>query len=137
MSVPIINGIIQKKSNVNSFLPVSTVLMNHPSDVVGMQNHLNIGGTPATYVYKYESFEIMCKNRVYSHILKGSVDYSDNKILIFETDMDVDSGSVVYGAGTSSKKIYSFGTQTGTIRRAVLLDYTQIDSIEFRKFTSI
>jgi len=102
----------------------------HPTDIISLEKYLKVeGNIAANYVDRYEPFEIRSANKVYSHILKGTVDTGSPLVLQFQTDVDINTSTMQMGSPSGKKQIYN-GVQ-GYIRRKVIIDYQRIDAIEY------
>lgn len=131
MSIAKINAILSVKYDTEILLTDEELVM-HPSDIILLERFIKEGGLVENYVKKYEPFEIRSKNKVYSHILINTIDYTNTKVLQFETDTDLNTSVQVMGS-TKGKK-YVYNGVSGYYRRRVILDYASIDSIEYVKF---
>jgi len=87
------------------------------------------------YVERYEPFEFrLTDGRPFAHILKGSIDYSDDNFLRFKTDTDTNDSIMVLGA---PKRVYPMKNSTDTlftdyiIVRTVAVAYNALDAIEY------
>jgi hypothetical protein len=139
MSIEIMNSILSIKFGTTISLTPETSLLLHPTDLIGLSNYMksNPGKTLVDYLplVKYEDFEIRSDNKVYSHILKGTIDTTNQFFLQFETDTDLNTSTMVLGA-PSAKSVTQNGVK-GEVRRRVIIDYKSIDSIEFIKIKAI
>ena len=129
MSIALISSILTAKFGESITLDSQT-LIPHPADIFSLDKWKKSGQLEVNYVYKYEAFEIRSKNKVYSHILAGTVDTANDSFLQFETDMDLNNSVMSLGAAKSNG-IIKYNNVTGYMRRKVILGYADIDSIEY------
>lgn len=130
-AIGLINTILSKKHGTPVSIECDNIIMN-PSDMRAYESHTNKGGTIDSFTEKYERFELRSKGKFYAHILKGTIDTSSDKVVIFEMDMDINNNIMVMGSPVSKK--YNHGDYSGIVTRKIILDYSQIDSIEFTYF---
>jgi len=130
MSIALISSILTAKFGTSISL-VNEDLIPHPADLVGLAKFLKDfpNKTKSDYVYIYEAFEIRSVNKVYSHILKGTVDLLNPSFLQFETDMDLNTSTMVLGAAAGKHVVYN--GISGRMYRRVFLDYKSIDTVEY------
>lgn len=131
MSIAKINTILTQKFGTTVAL-TNVDLVPHPADIILMDRYVKAGNDVSTYVKLYEPFEIRSKNKVYSHILINTIDTTNPKVMIFDTDVDINTTTQVLGSVKGKKHTYN-GVE-GYYRRRVVLDYASIDSVEYITF---
>jgi hypothetical protein len=100
----------------------------NPSDIVRINSLAYNGLNTADYVMIYEKFEIKTNFKVYSHIISGSVDYSNDNFVQFYTDDDLNDN--ITNLGSTIRKVYNIGDKQYSCFKRILLSYDAIVSIE-------
>lgn len=123
-------GFILSKKYKSKVKIVMRRAIPHPSDIVKFQLMKTKGENPGEYPFRYERYEIRTsEGNVFTHILSGSVDYSNDNFLQFEIDNDLNDK--IADLGSAIRKQYFLNDET-PIRfiKKIILDYNKIESIE-------
>lgn len=124
----IIGFILSKKFNTDIKVIMRKAIPN-PTDLINIKQILEENLPIGSHPFLYERFEIRSDDRVYSHIVAGTVDYSSDYFLQFEIDDDMNNS--IHNLGSSIRKIYRVNPETRIIfRKKIILDYNLISSIE-------
>lgn len=131
--IALINSILSIKFGTAIVLAPEAHVVMHPTDLFNYAKFKkdNPTKTIADYVPMYEPIEIRSHNKVFSHIIKDSVDVSNTFYLQFETDTDLNTSTQVLGS-PSSRNVPLNGVD-GTIRRRIIIDYKSIDDVSYVK----
>lgn len=123
-------GFILSKKFKTEIKVVMRRAIPHPTDIIKYQLLISKGENPGDYPFRYERFEIRVSDGTYyTHILAGSVDYSNDNFLQFEIDNDLNDKISNIGSAIRKQYFINGNTQIRFIKK-IILDYDKIESIE-------
>jgi len=124
----IIGFILSKISNTDIKVVMRRAIP-HPSDMIKINTLIHNGINPGEYPIRYERYEIKTSHKIYTHIIHGSVDYSNDNILQF--DIDDDLNDKIMNLGSTIRRIFiSEDDRRISFYKRIILSYNSIVSIE-------
>jgi len=122
-------GFIMSKKFGSDIQIIMRKALPSASDMITFQKSKDNDEDTGENPFRYERYEIRTIDKVYTHIMYGSVNYSNDNFLEFDIDNDLNDKVVTMGGFI--KKIYELDKlHTYTFLKRIILPYKSIISIE-------